>query len=423
MNEPTRTAALLGTALLRPFQFLLYFLSGFVPRRPDLWVFGSWGGFRFADNGAAFFEYCNKRLAGSVRLVWISRKRDIVARLRARGFEAHWVWSPTGVVRCLRAGLHLFDCFAKDTNFWLSRGAKVVNLWSGVPLKTFERDIDNPRNRYYRVFHGTALQRMVYGMMMPWHLKRPDMIIAMSEETRAITARAFDVPMHTVCVTGFPRNDSLFLAFPGGEVHGDAAARSCPRAVLEAAKAGKKVFLYLPTFRDSGKPFVKIDWKRLDALMERLNGVFFIKFHPVDATEFQNASARIVQLFQDTDVYDVMPHSSTLISDYSSIIFDYMLLDRPIIYYTPDLEEFIAGCRSFNFHPVDVAVGPLCADYVQLERAIEDAAAGKAVDARGEAHRAGVMKRLHAFVDSSSSERVLEAINRQLLANGPAPRA
>ena len=135
------------------------------------------------------------------------------------------------------------------------------------------------------------------------------------------------------------------------------------------------------------------------------------------------SSARIVQLFQDTDVYDVMPHSHTLISDYSSIIFDYMLLGRPIIYYTPDLEEFIAGCRSFNFHPVDVAVGPLCADYEQLEPALEDAAAGKAVDARGEAHRAGVMKRLHAFVDSSSSERVLEAINRQILANGLAPRA
>ncbi|HZN38540.1 MAG TPA: CDP-glycerol glycerophosphotransferase family protein [Planctomycetota bacterium] len=418
MNEPIRTAALLGTALLRPFQFLLYFLSGFVPRRPDLWVFGSWGGFRFADNGAAFFEFCQKRLAGSVQLVWISRKRAIVARLRARGFEAHLVWSPTGVMRCLRAGLHLFDCFAKDTNFWLARGAKKVNLWSGVPLKTFERDIDNPRNRYYRVFHGPLPVRLLYGMMMPWHLHRPDMIIAMSEEARAITARAFDVPMHTVCVTGFPRNDSLFLASSG-----NAEAKNCPAAVLEAARAGKKVFLYLPTFRDSGRPFVKIDWKSLEALMERLNAVFFIKFHPVDATQFTDASARVVQLFQDTDVYDVMPHSNALISDYSSIIFDYMLLDRPIIYYTPDLEEFIAGCRSFNFHPVDVAVGPLCSDYAQLARALEDAAAGKTVDARGEAHRAAVMKRLHAFVDSSSGERVLEAIKRQLLTNGPAPRA
>src|SRR5262245_47668280 len=408
MNEPNQTAALLGTALLRPVQFLLYFLSGFVPRRPDLWVFGSWGGFRFADNGAAFFEYCQKRVAGSVQLVWISRNRDIVARLRARGFEAHWLWSPTGAARCLRAGLHLFDCFAKDTNFWLSRGAKKVNLWSGVPLKTFERDIDNPGNRYYRVFHGTLLQRLLYGMMMPWHVTRPDMIIAMSEEARAITARAFDVPMHTVFVTGFPRNDPLFLASTG-----NAANKNCPAAVLEAERAGKKVFLYLPTFRDSGKPFVKIDWKRLDALMERLNGVFFIKFHPVDATQFNDASSRIVQLFQDTDVYDVMPHSSALISDSSSIIFDYMLLDRPIIYYTPDLEDFIAGCRKFNFHPVDVAVGPLCSDSSQLERAIEDAATGKAVDARGEAHRASVMKRLHAFVDGSSGERVLDAIKRQ----------
>ena len=414
MNESFRTAELLGTALLRPFQFLLYFLSGFVPRRPDLWVFGSWGGFRFADNGAAFFEFCQRRLAGSVQLVWISRNRDIVARLRARGFEAHWLWSPTGMVRCLRARLHLFDCFAKDTNFWLSRGAKKLNLWSGVPLKTFERDIDNPRNRYYRVFHGSTMQRMLYGMMMPWHVSRPDMIIATSEETRAITARAFGVPMHSVCVTGFPRNDSLFVGSPA------AAGKSCPSAVLEAERAGKRVFLYLPTFRDHGRPFVKIDWKSLDALMERLNAVFFIKFHPVDATQFNDASARVVQLFQDTDVYDVMPHSSALISDYSSIIFDYMLLDRPIIYYTPDLEDFIAGCRSFNFHPVDVAVGPLCADSAQLERALENAAAGTTRDERGAAHRAAVMKRLHAFVDDRSGERVLEAIKRHLLPNGPA---
>ncbi|HEX6812627.1 MAG TPA: CDP-glycerol glycerophosphotransferase family protein, partial [Planctomycetota bacterium] len=411
MNGELRSGALLGTALLRPFQFLLYFLSGFVPRRADVWVFGSWGGHRFADNAAAFFQFCHKRLGGSVQLVWISRNRAIVARLRQQGFEAHWVWSPKGMLRCLRAKLHLFDCFAKDVNFWLSRGAKKVNLWSGVPLKTFERDIDNPNNRYYRVFHGTPLQRLVYGMMMPWHVNRPDLIIAMSEETKAITARAFDMPKQAVWVTGFPRNDSLF----------DGAARDgkrCPAAVLDAARAGKKVFLYLPTFRDHGKPFVKIDWKSLHELMERLDAVFFIKFHPVDATQFKDASPRIVQLFQDTDVYDVMPHSSALISDYSSIIFDYMLLDRPIIYYTPDLEDFIAGCRRFNFHPVDVAVGPLCSDYAQLAKALEDAAAGKAVDARGTGHRAEVMKRLHAYVDANSSERVLEAIQRQLLPNG-----
>ena len=56
----TRVGSLLGTALARPAQFATYFLSGLVPRRPSLWVFGSWGGHRFADNAAAFFHFCHQ---------------------------------------------------------------------------------------------------------------------------------------------------------------------------------------------------------------------------------------------------------------------------------------------------------------------------------------------------------------------------
>ena len=147
----------LGYLLLFPGRFILfpiYWLSGFFPRNDKLWVFGSWGGYRFADNSAAFFLYCNEHLSNQVELVWISRDRSIVRRLRDHKLTAYWIWSPNGMRSCLFAGVHLFDCFAKDVNFWLSRGAKKINLWSGVPLKVFERDIDNPRNRYYRLFHG-----------------------------------------------------------------------------------------------------------------------------------------------------------------------------------------------------------------------------------------------------------------------------
>jgi len=135
-------------AAARLVLFPIYYLSGLVPRRDDLWVFGSWGGHRFADNAAAFFLFCASRLGDAIQLVWISRRPSIVSQLRSQGYKAHWLWSPLGVFYCLRAGVFVFDCFAKDINFWLSRNAKKVNLWSGVPLKTFERDIDVPGSRY-----------------------------------------------------------------------------------------------------------------------------------------------------------------------------------------------------------------------------------------------------------------------------------
>ncbi|NND54324.1 MAG: hypothetical protein HKN56_05055, partial [Gammaproteobacteria bacterium] len=131
----------------RFFLFPVYYLCGFWPRSREQWVFGSWGGHRYADNAAAFFRFCNEQIGDEIQLTWISRDRSITRNLREQGYVAHWIWSPGGMLACLRAELHIYDCFAKDTNFWLSRGAQRVCLWSGVPLKVFERDIDNPRSR------------------------------------------------------------------------------------------------------------------------------------------------------------------------------------------------------------------------------------------------------------------------------------
>ena len=297
MSQAAKVGRLLATAAMRPAQFLLYVLSGVVPRRTNLWVFGSWGGWRYADNAAAFFRFCRQHDDGQRQLVWISRSRELVRTVRAEGHEAHWIWSPRGVARCIRAEAYLFDCFSKDINFWLSRGAVKINLWSGVPLKAFERDIDNPRNRYYRLFHGSTAERLGFGLMMPWHVVRPDLIIATSPTTAEITRRAFDLPAEAVAVTGFPRNDALFVDEASSHTR-----RSCPDEVIAAFRGGRTVFFYLPTFRDSAKQVVDIDWLELDALMESLDAVFVIKFHPVDATEFEHESPRVIQLFQDVDV-------------------------------------------------------------------------------------------------------------------------
>jgi CDP-glycerol glycerophosphotransferase (TagB/SpsB family) len=408
-NQLTHVGSLLGTAVARPAQFLLYLLSGLIPRRKDLWVFGSWGGYRFADNAAAFFLSCHETGPDGVDMVWISRRRDIVEDLRGRGYDAAWIWSVRGVVRCLRAGVYIFDCFSKDINFWLSRNATKVNLWSGVPLKAFERDIDNPGSRYHRLFHGSAPVRLAYGAMMPWHVVRPDLIIATSEETAAITRRAFDVPHDAVVVTGFPRNDALLSE------SGHRRARSnCPPEVLAATDAGRTVFFYLPTFRDSAKPYLNIDWDHLETIMEQVDGVFLIKFHPMDATTFSHRSPRVIQLPQNIDVYHVLPFTTSLISDYSSVIFDYMLLNRPIVYYMPDLAEFRRSSRRLIFDPEEISVGPRPSNPEELFTVMCEIAGDPTAERGDTTQWAAAMARLHAFEDEHSSARVLDALQTVL---------
>ena len=388
--------------------FPVYYLCGFLPRSAEQWVFGSWGGYRFADNAAAFFRFCNDEFGERIKLTWISRDRSIVREVRASGYVAHWLWSPAGIAACLRAELHVYDCFAKDTNFWLSRGAKRVCLWSGVPLKVFERDIDNPRSRYYRLFHGLLPERWFLGVMMPWHLVRAELIIAPSAETAEITRRAFAVAADRVVITGYPRNDSIVSGSRAG-VERDSRL---PEGFVSAAAQGEAVFLYLPTFRDSKASYMAIDWQELEALLARINARFFFKMHPMDETQTPVGSDRIVKLPQETDVYELLAHTDALISDYSSIIFDYMLVDRPIVYYTPDLEDFVSGSRSLNFDPADVAVGPMCSNFEELCAALEGIATGQSNDYS--VRRRAIMPRLHQYTDANSSARVLRAIRERL---------
>jgi CDP-glycerol glycerophosphotransferase (TagB/SpsB family) len=373
----------------RLFLFPMYFLSGFVRRRADIWVFGSWGGHRFADNSAAFYLYCQREMADEVRLVWISREREIIAELRDRGFEAHWIWSMQGVLSCLRAKLYIFDSFSKDINFWTSRRAVTINLWSGVPLKTFERDIDTPDSRYYRLFHGTLPERWFLAMMMPWHVKRPDMVIAASPATGRITERAFDLQSEAVAITGYPRNDILFLQGDKAQ----AAKRDLPESYRQAVESGRRIFLYLPTYRDSGRPFFEVDWDELDRLMRELGATFFFKFHPDDTNTFRGKGEYISELPIDTD----------------------MLLDKPIIYYVPDLEEFASSSRSLNFEPADIAVGPICRSESEFMRSIADVANQSGIAPADQARWKSIRRRFNTYTDGESSRRTAEAISNRFL--------
>lgn len=390
--------------------FPLWLACGLLPRRKNLWVFGSWGGYRYADNAAAFFRFCHDNIADKVELVWISRDAAIIAAVRAEGFTAHHTWSAAGMLACARAGIHLFDCFAKDTNFWLGRGAVKINLWSGVPLKVFEREIDNPRSRYYRLFHGTLPERWLLTLMMPWHVERPDLIIATSEETAAITCRSFDIPRDRVLVSGFPRNDVLLSRT--GKRDGD-----WPAPFRAAVASGETIFLYLPTFRDSGKPYQRaIDWPQVDALLARHGARLFCKFHPVARSRLDARLNHVIELPQSLDVYPLLRHARALISDYSSVIFDFMLLGRPIVYFTPDLEEFVSSSRRLNFQPADIAVGPLCRSTGELVEALGRIVQGE--DPPGPKQRAEIVRRLHENTDAGASARVLAEIERRYVAEG-----
>lgn len=396
--------------IFRPLLFAVYFLAGFWPRNPRRWVFGSWSGLRFGDNTAALFKYAATQADHGVEIIWISRDRRIVESLRERNFKAHATLSPAGIWSCLTGGIFVFDGLTRDVNHWLSRGARHVLLRHGVGIKVIERAINNRNHRLYQLFHGNILQRLFWNYLLPWHAVSPDFAIATSEVHLRQGALYFGMRSTSLAITGFPRNDQLLGAEQKTEMHAD-------RAWIAAARRDRRpVFLYLPTFRDDAARF-SIPWQQLDAAADHAGVRLLVKLHVVDANRGVGdhiGQTRCLRMADPgVDCNSLFRLVDGLISDYSSATFDFILTRKPVIFFVPDLDDYLSHSRSFYFDYADVTPGPKVRTVEELEQALQEAAKNGNGDWRDKYE--DVLDRFHVFRDARACERTYHEIRRRFL--------
>ena len=402
--------------LLLPFAIA----TSIIPRSPRRWVFGSWYGLRFADNPKHFFLYCHGLPESAVQAVWLSRSRDVVRAIRALGLPAHHRSSPRGLWHALRAGVYLIDCRLSDVHAMASRGALRVNLWHGVPLKKIERDIDQADHTVNLALRGTWLQRVLLKVRRPELTERYDAILATSDAVAERFSGAFGVAREHIIVAGYPRTDPLLATSPPPYLTEE------DRAIVEEfqahQRAGRRVLFYMPTFRDWGNTadrVIPIDWEQLDRALTAQHGVLYCKLHPGDRASLPDLSrlSAIHLLSSSVDPYPLLRHTHALISDYSSIFFDYLLLDRPLVFYPYDLDAYRTRSRGLYDNYDHVTPGPKAFDAAGLERLLSDLLAS--YDAHVAAHaqeRAAVRARFFAHIDDRASARLFDALIRRTAA-------
>ena len=410
----SRTAMRVLGALARPVQFAVYLLAGLVPRDPRRWAFGTWSGTRFADNAAAVFVHLHEHPEPGVRAVWITRRSEIRDRLRARGMRCHLAWSPGGIWAGLRSGVYVYDSIPQDLNFWLSRGARLVLLRHGIGMKKIERAIDAPDHRLYKLFHGSLAQRALWRTALPWHVPVPHLVMACSPAHAAQAPAYFGVDLERVRITGFPRHDRL----------ADPVARAPERIPTVGAPipSDRPAFLYLPTFRE-GFVRQRFPWADLQRAAVAAGVTIAVKLHVVDAErgvqgtgELERAS-HLRQVDPDVDPIEIYPHAAGLITDFSSVAYDLLLLERPVVHFVPDLEAFQAQ-RPLTGSFDDMAVGPICRTGDELVEALRRVA--HEGDAASDDRRLQLRRRFYTHAPGGASERVVDAI-RELVDGPPSP--
>lgn len=357
-----------GQLLLLP----VYWLSFLVPRNKKIWLFGSTFGRRFADNPRYLYLYVSQHKEElSIRPIWISHNEDVVRMLNAEGYEAYMHHSLKGIWYALCGKVYLFDNYSKDINFWQSGGAMKVNLWHGIPLKKIQHD-----NVFDKFRHPKNIWEKLRNFPRNISDEKPNhYVLTTSENLREIFSSAFKTK--NVLVSGYPRNQVL-ISDDIKNVYLDEEKRDRKKIISFLNKKNngknKRMIFYMPTFRESETLFFEnFDKNDFQKFLAENTLLFCIKLHPKSKLneEFKNIqSENIVVINKDADSYVFLKLADVLITDYSSIYFDYLLLDRPIIFFAYDLKEYLNDSRKMYFDYDEFTPGEKVWDYQGLKNSI-----------------------------------------------------
>lgn len=377
---------------LKPIVYLLSFLA---PRRDDKWVFTTDESGRFAENTKYLFLYV-ANTSEDVRPVWISSDDDTIARLEANGHEAYRPDSWRGRFAILRSSVVFLT---HGLLFWeYTGGATVVQLWHGNALKQLGRDNKGEPSLLTKLFQKVAGK--------DWNK------FAITKDGAPLLpfSSAHGIRASDAMVTGYPRNDTLFGSIEGETI----GANATTYEEIESLSDDATVIAYLPTYRqafenqDGQVPGGEIlGLEPLEELLERKGAHFLVKLHPsssvnIDVKEFD----RIHVLPDSFDVYPALKNVDVLVTDYSSILFDYLLTDNRMIFYPYDLEEYRAE-RGLYFGYCEITPGPIATTPDELHEAIERCLNGQDEHAD---HRAFVRDLFYEHQDGNASRRVYEYV-------------
>lgn len=340
----------------------LFAVSFVWPKDEALWVFGAKEGEAFVDNSKYLYLHAVEERT-NVRAVWLSRNETVVETLQSQGYEAYHTHSIRGIYANLRASVAFVSHSTRDVNMWCSGGTTVVGLWHGIMLKQVEwdahRQLDNPMLG--------LIERGKYRLF-----KQFDWLTVTSEAMVEPFASGRGMDPSRVVVTGYPRNDRLTGVFPDGTISSDVETGTDIYETTTKRHEESNVLLYAPTFHEETGQHVseQLDLSALDALLAEIDAYLILKPHPRDQIDVDEELSRITSMSPTLDVYPLLPSVDVLITDYSSLYFDYLLLDRPVVFYPYDREQY-SSTRGFNLDYDDVTPGPVVREFDELLSSIE----------------------------------------------------
>jgi len=352
--------------------FLFRFLDNLFFKKEYI-VFSARSAKAYADNSKVLFEGLLPRHPH--KTFYYTKKKSVLATIPQNGVYAY---SFKGIYVLLKSRILVFTHGKSD-------------FFPYCPDR-------HPQRLFLNLFHAVAVKKVGPNGSLSAikEIDKWDYFIVSSAFEKAFIKEQYGFDDEQMLIYGQPRNDIIVQNTSIPSTHQN------------------KLVLYAPTFRENTLtklfPFEDVDLLALDAFLEKNNIEIMIRLH---VQEEQKYAGRAIfkQLkniyFKGSDkipsVNDYLHNIDLLISDYSSITIDYLLLDRPIAYIPYDFEEY-NSTRGFSFDYFEHLAGPLLKSQSDLQAFLLNQ-----TDSYAE-NRIALKNLFHKYQDGKSTERLIQFI-------------
>ncbi len=328
------------------YQSLLKIFSNFFFSSVDknIVCFGAHNGVAFLDNPKYLFLYLNSN--SNYKCYWFTSSREVFNGLKKKGYSVVYNFSLKAIKILKKAG-YIISSSKLDLDFLpisFSKETIIVFTWHGHQFKKIIAD-----------FSGHS----------PEEVKYYDYLISPSKNINKYLISAFQIDPKKIIITGLPRNDILFQS--------DEKLINKIKNKYEISKKYKKIILFAPTWRQ--KKFVKIPLKKEEIneiikFLEDKNFLLIYKPHIIDNTVLFENSKNVIVIDKSEEPQELIIISDMLITDYSTIYFDFILIQKPAILFPYDFEEYVKY-RGIYHNLEDIAVGPIVKTGKELINALK----------------------------------------------------
>lgn len=326
---------------IKLFSILGGILNYLIPKKKRIVLYSNWG---FRDNVRYLFDYL---IANSYNenyeIVCASNEFYNLDSKKIKNVV--FVKSQIKILKYFMTSKFFFYCFG-GIPIRSVKGQTVVNLWHGMPIKKIGR-LESGMSRDLNYF---------------------DYLLSYSNYFSPVLQESFDVGSDKIMIANAPRNEPFLRR-------------------NQAQNSSLKTIAWLPTYRKSSKlasengdsdeiiPLFSTteDFRSFDAFLRKQDIHLYIKLHPLqDMVKIPKHLSNITfitdaWLFdRKTDLYNFLASTDALITDYSSISIDYLLLDKPIFYVMNDQESY-SNSRGFNFTIDQFVAGQIIQNMSQFE--------------------------------------------------------